>query len=256
LLNGCASVGELKNSGRIFHVKSVSPKQSETQLEKFQRLFAADSEKLIVGSDNKTTVESIEIAFQPQSIASIDEITEAKLNDPGRPYYFKLRAIYKGYDKDAKLALLQDLGQKKSSMTDMALGAVFGVDTAVYSTRVLGGDAIVATFPTEANAVATFYLIAVRFTENEGRQINETGVFIRFVRDIEKPYFDPAKFIVVNGMNYITVEDAHVPTQQDAMSAYFFGGATGNSSASVFDPIAYPLVDLMDARVAMDKKTD
>jgi hypothetical protein len=38
------------------------------------------------------------------------------------------------------------------------------------------------------------------------------------------------------------------------MAAYFFGGAAGNSSSSVFDPIAYPLVDLMDARVAMDKK--
>jgi hypothetical protein len=38
------------------------------------------------------------------------------------------------------------------------------------------------------------------------------------------------------------------------MSAYFLGGAVGNASANVFDPVVYPLVDLFDARVAMDKK--
>jgi hypothetical protein len=253
-LAGCFSSGPAHTDQNPAASQSEAQAQekSETQFEKYQRLLLADNEKLVAGSDNVATIESIEAAFKPQIISGIDEITDAKLREPGRPYYFKIRSIYKGYDKEAKLASLQDLGQTQSNVMDTVVGTVFGIDTNAY--QVMFFDAVVSTFPPEANSVATFYLVAARFTEDEGRQINETGRWIRFIRNIENPAFDPSKFIVVSGMHYITVADAHVPTREEVMGAYFFGGAIGNSSDSVFDPVVYPLVDLMDARVAMDKK--
>jgi hypothetical protein len=258
-LMGCFSLGETRDpvstqrtpqSPTASQSESKSQQKIETQTEKVLRLIGVDSEKLVVGSDNMATIESIEASFQPQEIAGIGEITDAKLSEPGRPYYFKLRAIYKGYDKEADRARLQDLGQKQSSTLDTALETVFGVDGNVYSAPNLGGDTIVATFPTDANSIATFYLVACRIND-EG---NQSTFWIRFVRNIEKPVFDPSKFIVTSGMHYITVNDAHVTTQQDVMMNYFLGGSSGNVPSSVFDPIAYPLADLMDARVAMDKK--
>ncbi|MDR2477705.1 MAG: hypothetical protein LBD48_00170 [Treponema sp.] len=249
---GCFSTGETQSSASpaASQAQTAPQQKGETQLEKFQRMFRADSEKLVVGSDNRTTIESIEAAFQPQAISSIGEITDAVLSEPGRPYYFKLRALYKGYDKKAERTLLQDLGNvKQSSTLENALGAVFGVDSNVYQIPLLGGDAIVATLPTEANSIATFYLVALRIDDTS----KESAVFIRFVRNIEKPVFDTSKFIVASGTHYITVNDAHVPTQQDAMMAMMGLGAM-NTSSSVFDPVVYPLADLMDARVAMDKK--
>jgi hypothetical protein len=107
--------------------------------------------------------------------------------------------------------------------------------------------------PKEANSIATFYLVAFRIDDEH----QESGFLIRFVRNIEKPAFDPSKFIVAGGMHYITVNDAHVTTPQAALLNFYLGGvlgAMGNSTENVFDPIVYPLADLMDARVAMDKK--
>jgi hypothetical protein len=60
--------------------------------------------------------------------------------------------------------------------------------------------------------------------------------------------------MVANGMHYITIDDAKSPSSQDIMMYVFTGGAIGNASANVFDPVVYPMVDLMDARVAMNKK--
>jgi len=231
--------------------KKQSHQKTETQLEKYQRLYLADGEKLVRGSDNQVTIKSIEAVFQPQVITRLDEITADMLTEPGRPYYFKVRALYKGHDAKAERVLLQDLGEQ-SSVGDAVFATAFGIDTDVYEVRYF--NSVIETFPENANAVATFYLVAARFTENEGRQINESYVYIRFVRNIEPPLFNPSKFIVANGMHYITVNDAHVTTQEDVMAHYFLGGTVGNSSSSVFDPIVYPLVDLMDARVAMDKK--
>lgn len=250
-LLGCGTSPTAQNESSSA-TRSQPQQKVETQMEKFQRLLVADNEKLVAGSDNRATVESIETVLQPQAINGIGEISNEKLNEPGRPYYFKIQAIYKGHDANAKRVLLQDLGKKQSNMMDTALEAAFGVDTNVYPMEYF--DAIVPTLPTEANAVATFYLIAARFTELEGKQINQTEKLIRFVRNIERPSFAPSKFIVASGMHYITVNDARVTTQQDVMMNMFLGGAANSSSSNVFDPIVYPLVDLMDARVAMDKK--
>jgi len=102
LFIGCVSLDSVESSNTVSQ-KPIEPVQKpETQLEKFQRIFTADSEKLVVGSDNVTTIESIEASFKPQTINSISEITESLLSEPGRPYYFKIRSIYKGYDQEAK----------------------------------------------------------------------------------------------------------------------------------------------------------
>jgi hypothetical protein len=252
-LIGCFSLGETQTpqNSTVSQTQPQSQQKVETQSKKFGRLSLADREKLVIGADNRVTIESIEAVFQPQVIASIDEITEAKLSEPGRPYYFKLRVLYKGYDAEAKRARLQDLGKVAQSSLDNAIDAVFGVDSKVYSAPIIGGDTNVATLPSEANSIATFYLIATRITD-EG---NESGFWILFFHNIERPALDPSKFIVINGMHYITVEDAHAPTQQDVMMNFFMGGAAGKAASSnIFDPVVYPLADLMDARVAMDKK--
>ena len=236
--------------------EQAEPEQkTETQLEKCTRLFESDLERLVRDSNlvlddnNRVTTQSLENIFYPQSITSIDEITEEKLIDPGKPYYFKLRTMYKGYDAKTKRVLLQDLKKRKAS-SDTALELAFGVDTSVYSIDFVGSD--ISSLPTEANAVATFYLFSVRISDNSYRKGIRT--ILLFIRDIEEPRLNPANFIVASGMHYITVEDAHSPTREDVMSTYFFGATTGNSSSDVFDPVVYLPVDLMDARAAMNKK--
>jgi len=257
IFTGCMSTGT-KNEEIVYteidgnqaeseNKEQAEPEQkTETQLEKFERLFKSDWERLVVDDNERVTDESLENVFHPQTITSIDEITEEKLSEPGKPYYFKLRTMYKGYDTNAEKVLLQDLKKRKAS-SDTALELAFGIDTSVYS---LDNTSKVSTLPTEANALATFYIIALRITD-EG---NGKLVHILFVRDIEEPRLNPANFIVASGMHYITVEDAHSPTREDVMSTYFFGAATGNSSSVVFDPVVYLPADLMDARAAMNKK--
>jgi len=253
--SACASTPDSSQTGVV--PRNLSQQTAENQYEKSQRLINETEERLNENtkrdSNNTLTVAGIEEVLQPQVINEINEITDARLSEPHLLYWFKLNAIYKGYDKDANRILLQDLGQR-SDIGDSAWGAAFGIDANVYPLRV-SSSSIVTTFPTDANAVATFYLLAIRFTENQrGQPVKETHIYVRFVRNIEEPYFNPGKFIVANGMHYITVNDAHVTTQEDVMAAYFLGSAASNSSGSVFDPIVYPLVDLMDARVAMDEK--
>ena len=139
---------------------------------------------------------------------------------------------------------LQDLGTQ-SNVGNAVLGAAFGIDTNVYPLRYT--TQAIQSFPTEANTVATFHLRAVRLSDGS------SGAQVRFVHDIDKPAHNPTKFIVTSGMHFITVNDAHVTTQEDMMAAYFLGSAATNTS-NIFDPIIYPLVDLMDARVAMNEK--
>ena len=226
--------------------KNQPQQTNETQVEKFERLFTADAEKIVAAIKGMETIESLEATLKPQAITGIGEITDAKLSEPGRPYYFKIRALYKGYDANAEILFLQDLGQRQSNVMDAALGAVFGVDTNVYQVDYLKITAPL--LPTNANAVATFYIMAARLAD--GKQ-NES--LVCFLHNIEPPSFNPSNFIVASGMRYITV-DTRVQTQQDVMLNMMTGGAMGNSSQNVFDPVVYPLVDLMDARVAMDKK--
>jgi hypothetical protein len=254
ILSSCLSSGETANStSNPAPQPAQQPSKGESQLAKFQRLVTADQEKLVVGNDNRATVESIEAVFQPTVISGIGEITAEKLNEYGRPYYFKVRAIYKGYDADAERARLQNLGEINNSTLGNALETLFASDSNVSSVRYF--DAAIGAFPKEANTIATFYLIAAKFNEDEnGNSVSEeSGCWIRFVRDAGNPLFNSSNFVVANDMHFITVEDAHVPTQQDAMMA-MMGYGSMNDSSSVFDPAVYPSVDLLDARIAMDKK--
>lgn len=221
--------------------------EKEDSSEKFLRLFADDYQRFTKEKETKTVEDSIETTFHPENITSIKEITKEKLTEPGRPYYFKVKALYKGYDAEAKKAIIRDLERKQSSVSDMAFKASFGVDTDSYPLALASAEA--SDLPPEANAAATFYLVAA-FDDNS----RETAILIMFVRDIEKSRFNPAHFILTSGMRYIRAEDAHVPTGADAMAAYLFGGSTGNAPNDIFDPTEYPLADLMDARAAMNKK--
>jgi len=249
---GCGTSSNTQGSSASNQRQQTAEEQMQAQMDLLQRLVEEDAEKLVSGSDNIATVESIEAALQPRVINSISEITDAGLIEPGRPYYFKLRALYKGHDANAKRIFLQDLGQRAATAMDTALGAAFGIDTNSYPLEYR--EVMVPTFPTEVNATATFYILAVRFAiEESGRRESRTTIMAYFIRNVERSPFNPSNFIVASGMRFITVNDARVTTQQDVMMRMMTGGAMGGSSNS-FDPIIYPLVDLMDARVAMDKK--
>lgn len=246
---GCMSFlfDEAQNTGTSQTKAEIKEKKEEREdpFKKFERLVTSNYECFIKEKETKTIEESIETAFHPKVITSIKEITKEKLTESGRPYYFKVKALYKGYDVDAKKAIVRDLDRKQSSVSDMAFKASFGVDTDSYPLALFIAE--VSDLPPEANAVATFYLLAV----TDGNDIDRR---IMFVRDIEKSRFNPAHFILTSGMRYIRAEDAHVPTGADAMAAYLFGGSTGNAPNDIFDPTEYPLADLMDARAAMNKK--
>lgn len=246
---GCMSFlfDEVKNTDTSQAKTEVKEEKEEKEdpIKKLERLVTSDYERFIKEKETKTIEESIEAAFHPEAITSIKEITKEKLTEPGWPYYFKVKALYKGYDTEAKRAIVRDLNRKQSSISNMAFKASFGVDTDSYPLALF--TAAVSDLPPEANAAATFYLLAV----TDGNYIDRR---VMFVRNIEKSVFNPAHFILTSGMRYITAEDAHVPTEADAMAAYLFGGSTGNAPNEIFDPTEYPLSDLMDARAAMNKK--
>jgi hypothetical protein len=52
---------------------------------------------------------------------------------------------------------------KNSDVTNLAMGAVFGIDSSVYSFDVISNS--IATLPEDVNSIADFYLVAVRITE-------------------------------------------------------------------------------------------
>jgi len=244
----------------LFQIPTVAQSQqkTESELDQWARIVREDSQKLVVGSDGNTTIESIETAFHPKTIASVKEISKTVLSEPGRPYYFKIRAIYKGYDERNKEVYLQDIGKNQTNVKNAASGVFFGINTDVYPVYLV--DGLAATLPTEANSIADFYFITARFITEAP---DEIVIWIRFVRNIEKPGFDPGKFIVTNtDMRYITVNDFFSPTQDDIeMKARFnwFGAGTlgmfdrRTDLRKIFDPITYSLVNLKDARAAMNK---
>jgi len=81
-------------------------RQAKKEVEKFKRLVREDNEKFTGSNDFESTIENFAL-FQPQLITEIGEITNARLSEPGRPYYFKFRAIYKGHDARAEKIILQ-----------------------------------------------------------------------------------------------------------------------------------------------------
>ena len=103
-VSGCGTSPSTHN--QVTATGSQTQQDAESQLEKFQRLVMADNERLKVGSDNRATIESIEDVFQPRTISEISEITNESLSEPGRPYYFKIRAIYKGHDQRNERVML------------------------------------------------------------------------------------------------------------------------------------------------------
>ena len=224
--------------------QQTTEEQFEAQWNLAVQLIEEDYEKLTIGNDNRVTFESIEAAFQPKVINSISEITDASLSEPGRPYHFKLQALFKGHDADAERIFLEGLGQRQ-------VKTVLGLDANTYSVGY--GNTIVSSLPTEVNATATFYIIAVRFVaEENGRQENETRRIVSFIRHIERSPFNPSNFILANGMHFITVNDAR-ETASSAPKFLALKDGVSFSSGS-FDPIRYTLVDLMDLRIELDKK--
>jgi len=219
-LVNCYSAPDSANS------KQAEP--NETQQEKFWRLYEADSSKLVAGSDNRVTIESMEAAFKPVVIADLSEATSllAEL-EPGIPRYFKFQALYKGYVTEPASVFLQTKIEKNmlNTVHNWIIGYFQGLEP---------------TFPAEVNCIATFYIVTGRFTEPK----DEVSIWVRFVRNIENPVFEPSRFFIANDKRFATLSDVRLPSSENNV---IFAEA-------VFDPAVYPVFNLFDARIAMDKK--
>ena len=226
---------------------------AEEQVAKFQKLLEQEfvqpiqERKKAKGEGWKATAADIDEILKPREISGAEANKFMSTAEPGKPYYFKIRAIYKGYDKKNKSILLEDTA-KIVNQEDELLAKAFGIDSAIYTIR----SSEEPTKVKESNVLATFYCIGYRIIENTKSQYILDVLMIDDADIVT--LFDKSRFIVASGMSYISPSNISMPTQQDVMMSMFTGGASGNSSASIFDPIKYPLVDLMDARVAMDKK--
>jgi len=202
---------------------------NETQQERFWRLYEADSKKLVTGNDNRVTIESIEAAFKPIIITDGSEANSLLANaEPGIPHYFKLQALFKGYATEPGFTVFLQTKIEKNvlnSIHNWILGYFQGIE---------------ATFPADANSLATFYLVGGRFTDPK----DEIGIWVRFVRNIEKPIFEPSRFLIASDKKFVSLSDIRLPSAENN-SMY---------AESVFDPATYPVFDLFDARIAMDKK--
>jgi len=224
----------------------------EEQVAKFNKLLEQDFKPIrerqkANGEGWKATAADIDEILKPREVSGAEANIFMRSAETGKPYYFKIRAIYKGYDKKNKFILLEDT-TKTVSQEDELLGKAFGVDVAVYA--VYSSDE--PTKVKESNTVATFYCLGYRATENGRSEQRLQAITIDDANIVT--LFDKSKFIVASGLSYISPSSVSVPNQQDIMMNMFTGGVSGNNSANIFDPIKYPLVDLMDARVAMDKK--
>ena len=259
LFMGCSSTGGAQTSQTPQTSTASQTKQkTEDESDKLMRILKEDDQKLVVGSDGKPTIESIETTFHLKTIASINEITNTVLSEPGRPYYFKIRAIYKGYDKEADKVYLQDIGENQANVKNAVSGVIFGINTDVFAIDIV--DVTVPTLPTKENSIADYYIIAFRSTEYNPP--DDIGILIRFVRNIEESGFDPAKFILAYDARYITVNVYQQKNELQQMGEAVLLSMLGGRSmpqrpvGNIYyvDPITYPLVDLMDARVAMNKK--
>jgi hypothetical protein len=209
--------------------KTARSKTKETQQDKFWRLYNNDNGKLIVGSDKMVTIESLEAVFKPVIITSCaDANSLLAKSEPGIPRYFKLQALYKGFlAEPSQYIFLQTMIEKNvfNSVHNWVVGYFKGLESS---------------FPSKVNCNATFYIVGGRFTEPN----DEIGIWVRAVRNIEEPLYEPSKFIIANDRRFITLGDVRLPS----------AGNDGIYAESVFDPDAYPVFNLFDARIAMDKK--
>ena len=254
---GCSSTGgnQTSQNQTVSKSKTQSQQKAETaeeQLAKFEKLLEQDFKPIkerqkAKGEGWKATAADIEEVLKPREMSGAEANKFMSTAEPGKPYYFKIRAIYKGYDKKNESILLEDT-TKTVSQEDDLLEKAFGIDSAIYTVR----SSDEPTKVKESNTLATFYCIGYRMIENTKSQYRLDFLTINDANIIK--LFDKSKFIVANGMSYISPSNISMPTQQDVMMNMLTGGASGNNSANIFDPIKYPLVDLMDARVAMDKK--
>jgi len=221
-----------KQNTIITEQDTVTAKQSEskeTQVEKFWRLYEVDSNKLVIGSDNRITIESLEEVFKPIKITKSSEAASIlNESEPGEPRYFKLTALYKGFIKEPNSSIFLQTNIEKN------------VFNTVHNWIIGYFQVVEATFPSQVNCNATFYIVAGRFTEPK----DEIGVWVRAVRNIEEPLYNPTNFILANDRRFITLNDVHLPSANN----------NGIYAESIFDPTIYPLFNLFDARIAMDKK--
>jgi hypothetical protein len=204
-------------------------KSNETQQEKFWRLQGADDSKLVVGNDNRVTIESLEAVFKPVVITNSSEMESllAK-SEPGVPHYFKIQALYKGYISGPNQFIFLQTRIEKNTLNTVhnwILGYFQGIEVS---------------FPAQANCNATFYIVGGKFTEPK----DEIGILVRAVRNIENSQFEPSKFVVANEKRFITFSDVKLPSANN----------TEIITESIFDPATYPIFNLFDARIAMDKK--
>jgi hypothetical protein len=261
-LMGCFSLGRPNTSRatveETYTEESLRAKREEkkkTGLEgqktRFTEQFQKDMQLLTARRESKgeggvLTAADLDEILNPVIILRKKGLDLAH-SEPGEPAYLKVRAIYKGFDKKNGNIYLE-FTSPDISMEESLLHEAYGVDSAVFS--VLQDEEPVRV--KEPNTLATFYLVEVWLSER-GKSASLLSLLFIDDNDIVV-LFDKSKFIVASGMSYISAYDTFIFTQENIMMNLVMGGNAGTVSANIFDPIKYPLVDLMDARAAMDKK--
>jgi hypothetical protein len=218
----------------------------ESQVEKFARLLEELESKLVKDANGEISSESLDNGLHPVTISSISEITEKNLVEAGKPYFYKIKAIYKGADREAKRIVIQDVNSDNLLNDNFLLS----ITNSISSVRDAGdlNEESLKRLPKESNSIATFYICAVRIDDVS----REWAYWITKVRDITPCPLKNENFILSNGLSFITPDSVFAQTDQNTMAKMLLGESASNTN--IFDPLSYRFVDMMDARGAMNKK--
>ena len=245
----------------------------EEQNAKFEKLFDADlnsimewatEQQKIKGKDWRASVADVGRFFQAKEVTGKDAFTFLQTAELAKPFWFKIRALYKGYDKEEKDIYMEDLPENNRTTTlEATLTNIFGINT--YTFTVYNPDEPQRL--KEPNTIVTFIVYGYRLSV-EGQDVS---LLAAFSADDIVALFDSSKFVLANNLKYISASietKSNVESDLNIMKSMaltgtvpsaFYNRVQGNQSPNstpenVFDPVRYQKGELLDARSAMNKK--
>jgi hypothetical protein len=252
----------------------------EEQVAKYEKHMAADAnswrsfsewgaeQQKVKGKDWKASVADMNKFLPVKDVTGKDAFTFLQSAELAKPFWFKIRALYKGYNKEEKDLYLEDLPENNQTTTlEATLTNIFGIST--YTFTIYDADEEVSTKNFAPNTIVTFYCYGDRFF-TEGNYVSLLRLFI-ISDDGIVVLFDSSKFSLANNLKYISASienKSNVENDLNIMKSMaltgtvpsaFFSRVQGNQSPNstpenVFDPIRYQKGELLDARSAMNKK--
>ena len=245
----------------------------EEQSAKLEKLLDADMNLLIEwvteqrktkGKDWTASLADVERLFRTKEVTGKDAFTFLQTAELAKPFWFKIRALYKGYDKEEKDMYMEDLPENNRATTlEATLTNIFGINT--YTFTIYNSDE--PQRYKEPNTIVTFIVYGYRLSV-EGQDVS---LLSAFSADDIVALFDSSKFVLANNLKYISASIETKSNAEDARNimrsmvltgtvpSAFYNKVQGNQSPNstpenVFDPVRYQKGELLDARSAMNKK--